>query len=37
MNKTMVKGIAKTAGVALVTYGLYARFAPSSVKKLVEG
>lgn len=37
MNKTFWKGVAKTAGVSLAAYGLYKRFAPQGLKKLVEG
>jgi hypothetical protein len=37
MNKSTVKALAKTAGVALATYGVYKRYAPSQVKRIVEG
>lgn len=37
LNKTFWKGVAKTAGVSLAAYGLYKRFAPTNVKRLIEG
>lgn len=37
MNKAFWTGVAKTAGVSIAAYGLYKRFAPSGLKRLVEG
>ncbi len=37
MNKTFWKAAGKTAGISLVAYGLYKRFAPQQFKNLLEG